>query len=118
MKRKKKPKKVTRKKLADKSLLRRKIIRIILRVCIVLLFLLIFLVFVGLGGLKKPQEPELFRIKDECSLVMGNLIHSIKDEGECKLRCFNDCGIRRMEYDLSKFREVTNSCNSCDCYCR
>lgn len=94
-----------------------------------IIFLLIFLIAVFIclvfiqseildkikTALKKPQ---LFVIKDECAIITNQLIHQIKNEGECKARCRNECTLRDASFNRFEFIESSNSCHNCYCYCR
>src|SRR3989339_897624 len=64
------------------------------------------------------RDPEYLLIKDECALIMGNLIHKIQNEGECKIACQNSCKIKGYFYFNSTFVSFNNQCNTCDCYCK
>jgi len=63
-------------------------------------------------------EPQLFTLKDECSLIVGQLIHTIKDPESCELKCKNNCNIREMKFHDSEFTERQSDCHKCECYCR
>src|SRR3989339_612863 len=67
---------------------------------------------------KNFRDPEYLLIKDECALIMGNLIHKIQNEGECKIACQNSCKIKGYFYFNSTFVSFNNQCNTCDCYCK
>ena len=64
------------------------------------------------------KEPELFIIRDECSLIVGQIIHEMKNEGDCKIMCTNNCILRDMKYYNSSFIQKINSCHTCNCYCK
>lgn len=64
------------------------------------------------------KEVQVYLIEDECGLVVGTLIHQIKDEGECKIECRNECGVRKETFYKSEFTTKENACNICNCYCR
>lgn len=83
-------------------------------VCAVLVLVLVFL---ALSTLESSGEVKKFSVQDECALMMGNLIRQIVDEGSCKTRCNNECDVRNMEFEDSKFVAQNNSCHVCDCYC-
>jgi hypothetical protein len=97
---------------------RKKIVRILLALGTLLLLLLGGLFFIEKGVFEKPRETQKFTLLDECSLVLGNLLHSINEQGECRLRCKNNCEIRNLNFENSEFREEENNCHTCDCYCR
>jgi len=63
------------------------------------------------------KEPELFVIRDECSLIFNNIIHEIKNEGECTIICKNECEMRDKIFHDSEFVKKEDSCHICNCYC-
>lgn len=65
----------------------------------------------------EKSEPENFVVRDECSLVMGNLIHQIRDDGECRIKCTNDCSVREMDFVNFSFEGRNDDCNACNCWC-
>jgi hypothetical protein len=82
----------------------------------VLVLVLVGLIMSSLGFFKN-SELEMFTLKDECSLVMGNLIHQIRDGGECRIKCVNECDVRNMDFVEFEFLGKNNDCNSCECWC-
>jgi ethanolamine utilization protein EutA (predicted chaperonin) len=68
-------------------------------------------------GVFESNSPELFVIKDECGNVLGNLIHQIRDEGECRIKCVNECDVRGMDFFDFGFALKIDDCNSCECWC-
>jgi len=92
-------------------------VRVLLAIALVLLILIGFLLIVQSGTFEKKSEPEYFSLQDECQAVMGNLMHSINNEGECKLRCINHCDIREMNFEGFEFIEETTACSHCGCSC-
>ena len=70
----------------------------------------------------KPQEKrpvdKSFQIADECGLIMGNLLHTIKNEDACKIKCRAQCMTIELEYGSSFFNESLKSCNTCECNCK
>lgn len=96
----------------------KKIFILILLLSILLIILLIAQLdlITYLKNIKK--EPELFVIKDECALILNNLIHQIKTEGECKIKCEHNCDIREKNFHDSEFIEKNDDCNICNCYCK
>lgn len=109
-KRKKMKKKIRKRKI---SLL----VKGIFAVIGILIILLLFLVLANLGIFEKSEQPKFFSVTDECSIVIGNLIHQVRDAGDCKIRCINECDIQDMKFDSIEFSSPDNSCNICDCYC-
>lgn len=82
------------------------------------IFLLIFFILLNFNIFNFLKEPVSFKIKDECSLVMDNIIYQIQDAGICRMMCINECEIRGMKYYKSDFSHVEDSCNNCECYCK
>ena len=93
-------------------------ILIIIFVLIVLLLILLIVEYstLNLGFLIK--KPKLFVIKDECSLILNNIIHKMKNGDECRIVCRNECELRKMSFHNSEFIEGNNSCHTCNCYCK
>ncbi len=102
------------KKRNEKSL-----IRIVLIVIFFLLAATVILILVDnsedISIIKTPKE---YLIEDECGLVVGNLIHQIKNEGECRIKCRNECEVREESFYDSEFEERENACHLCICYCK
>jgi hypothetical protein len=90
----------------------------ILIIGIILLLILLILILYSVGFFDKPKTEQLFLVRDECSLVMGNVIHNLRNDGDCHIRCRNECTIRDMDFVRASFTEKNNSCHACDCYCR
>src|SRR3989338_1359390 len=93
--------------------------KLIGKILIVILILFIILIILLLIQYKKldlsilTRKPQLFIIKDECSLILGNIIHKIKNGDECKIFCRNECILRKIEFYNSEFIESNNSCHTC-----
>jgi hypothetical protein len=91
---------------------------------IFLVLLLGFLVYLVLGEFDffakdLGEEVELdFFINDECSIIAGQLIHVINNEGNCKIMCRAHCEVREKEYSNSSFMTRENACHQCHCYCK
>ncbi|RMD45313.1 hypothetical protein D6829_02610 [Candidatus Pacearchaeota archaeon] len=98
---------------------RQKVIRVILGLCVALIIALGVLIYANLGGFEKEKPPALFKIRDECSIVAGKFVHTMESEGNCKVRCLNECEIRDKTFFSSKFLvSKPPSCNLCECYCK
>jgi hypothetical protein len=98
---------------------KRKIVfRILTLILICLIFLLIFLVLINIQDFSLFKKAIKIEIKDECSLMLNNIIHQIKDQDICKMMCSNECEIRGLKIESSAFFPKENSCSSCDCYCK
>lgn len=63
------------------------------------------------------SSPYEVSVVDGCSLIMGNLVHYIRDETDCKLNCASRCEIDSAKYYNSSFEFSNSSCSSCSCYC-
>ncbi len=101
----------------------RKGVFIIIILLIVLLLVIIPILLFQLNIIGNPlknlnSKPQLFVIKDECSLIVGKLIHNIKDEGSCQLICRSNCEVRSLNFYNSEFKEIEKDCNECNCYCK
>ena len=98
---------------------KKKIIFLLLFVTLMFfLLLLIFLSILNLNFFGLFNKPISFEIKDECSLMMNNLIEQIKDEDVCKMMCINECELRDKKIFDFDFLKKEDSCNYCYCYCR
>jgi hypothetical protein len=64
------------------------------------------------------NKPRLYVIPDECSLIMNNLIHQIKNEDDCRIRCVNLCNGEDKRITSSTLLTPVNSCYECNCYCK
>jgi hypothetical protein len=98
------------------------LIKIILAIIIILSLLLVIMIVIQFGIIdwikSLTKEPKLFVLKDECSLIMNNLFHTINDENNCKVFCTNHCQLNEMRYHSSEFVVGYQSCNTCNCYCK
>jgi len=80
--------------------------------------LAIFLAFMLLKNvLKQDKKPVTVAVRDECSLVLGNIIHPIKDKDGCGVKCVNECRSRELRVLDVVFEEKTTECHSCMCFC-
>ena len=84
----------------------------------ILVAILIGLILFNMGAFEKKTDIFKFSIDDECSIIMGNLIHNIRDGGDCKIKCMNNCEIRELDFYDSEFVFENSSCHTCDCYCQ
>jgi len=82
-----------------------------------LILILVVLILFSIGAFENKGEVQKFSIDDECSLIMGSILHNIRDGGECKIKCANNCEIREMTFHDSEFFLQNASCHTCDCYC-
>lgn len=106
------------KPLLKKSVRRNKLAMGVLIAAIVLAIMLALLGLFIFGFFEQPGAEERFVLQDECNLVMGNLIHQIRTDGDCIIRCRNECELREMDFVRMEFVPQNNSCHDCDCYCR
>jgi len=63
-------------------------------------------------------KEQLFMVKDGCSMIVGNLMHTINNDDDCKRQCKSDCQVREMNFQRFVFTKVPNNCNECSCYCK
>ncbi len=115
-KKKKEEKIIMNKKKETKKLIKK--IYIIILILTTIIIILLIIDFLPKENLNPLKEPELYVIKDECSVVLSSIIHQIKNEGECRIRCRNECEIRGKEIDNIEFTEQISDCNICNCYCK
>ncbi|MGV8152533.1 MAG: hypothetical protein ACP5OG_05620 [Candidatus Nanoarchaeia archaeon] len=86
---------------------------------IIILFILIIFQFRLYNFVLSPfKKPVQIKVNDECSLIFNQILHQIKDEGACRIKCENECLTHSLSYSNSKFTEKTDSCNICECYCK
>ncbi|MFA5857104.1 MAG: hypothetical protein WC867_07105 [Candidatus Pacearchaeota archaeon] len=101
---------------------KKKISKKLIIITIVLLVILTSLILSEFGFYDKikniNKEPSLIELKDECSLIMNTILHQIENEDKCKIRCYNECNIRKMKFFRVEFSFQENSCHKCDCYCK
>ena len=117
-------------KSKDKSIInkfkrykKRKITLISIFLLVFLLVIMLLLFLFQLEIIKNPYakfgaKPILFKIRDECSLIVGQLIHTYNDEGSCKNRCNAECEVRNFNFYNVEFIEKEKDCHECNCYCR
>ncbi len=88
----------------------------------ILILILLALISINLNfeGFVKSifRSSELIVIKDNCGVVMDNLIHEIKSEDVCRIRCINECVLLEKSIDRVEFIENESSCYKCNCYCK
>lgn len=93
----------------------------ILRLAIIILFLvlvgLLLMQFCPLEEIFKKASVETVIIEDKCSLILGSVIHQIKDDASCFIMCKNECAVRGKNIKDHRFSSLNESCNSCLCNC-
>ncbi|MFH1802002.1 MAG: hypothetical protein ABH864_00960 [archaeon] len=99
------------------------LIGIVLIVLLAVLVLLVPVLLYQLGLVNNPFtnlhfQPKEFIVKDECAMIVGNLIHPIQDEGICEQRCKMDCDVRGLFFYDFEFTESVGDCHTCKCRCR
>jgi hypothetical protein len=62
------------------------------------------------------KKPKMFVINDPCSLIFNQVVHKIKNDGDCKINCKNEIQLKEVIFYKSEFIEKNNSCNTCNCY--
>lgn len=88
----------------------------IISICLLIVYLVYF--FTGFNFIFEIfDEPKKFEVVDECGVIMGRLIHQVRDKDDCELQCKNFCDIKDMSFDSFDFTESEESCHKCDCYC-
>jgi hypothetical protein len=89
-----------------------------------LLFILIaFLIILLIINFKvwqyfSKKEIITVNIKDECSVMLQNVLHNIKDSASCENSCLARCYTLKKEYYNSEFVGKENECNDCKCSCK
>jgi len=72
-----------------------------------------------ISKIKSPfRESTFISIEDECSLIMGNLVHQIKDDDSCAIRCYNECNLIDSKVKDYEFIMSQSECSTCNCYCK
>jgi len=98
-----------------------KISKILIILIIILSLILLIIILIQLDIKNKIDkifaEPKILTIEDKCSLIMNNLLHEIKNEDDCKIRCNNQCSLENMRVYKSELITPQNSCYACKCYC-
>jgi hypothetical protein len=67
---------------------------------------------------KLTAEVQVFSVEDRCSLIAGQLIHTLSNEDECKVRCKSTCESWNTQFQNSEFLQKEKDCNICNCYCK
>ncbi len=112
-------KKEKKEKIMSKKRKGKNLIRIILIIIFFLLAATVILIWMDNSqNINLTKTPNRYLIEDECGIVVGNLIHQIKNEGECRIECRNECEIRKESFHESEFEERENACHLCTCYCK
>lgn len=101
----------------------KKIIQISIIILALVLLLLSLFLLVETGIIKNPldrlnSKNKVYNLQDECSLIVGQLIHSIEDENDCQLKCRTNCNVRGETYLYEEFIKSENNCHTCTCSCR
>lgn len=98
-----------------------KMTKIFIGISLILLLVILGLVFKEYFYKKifKENKTERFVINDECSVFMDNIIHQIKDDADCNIKCRAECLVRKKEPINHTFKSnFSGPCFSCECYCR
>jgi hypothetical protein len=113
-----KKEKINFKKKPKKRLI--KLVLIILTIILILVLLMTLVIqYNFINNFKNLQPKEkIFLIKDECSLILGQIIHQIRDKDECRIRCINECRLENLNIKKSDFVLGNNSCHACNCFCK
>ena len=102
--------------MKKKKKLSKKVILITLILALTLLVLLA--IQYDVWNINITKKIKHIKIMDECSIMVGKLIHQIKDSDGCKLKCLAECDINKMKFYDSEFLLKNESCHNCECYCR
>lgn len=98
---------------------RRSILALYSGIALLVLAIIILYLLSGGASIKKMiGAPKEYSIADECSIILNNIIHQIKTDGDCRIKCRNECGIRGESFFESNFTEEKSRCSTCICYCR
>lgn len=101
------------------------LVKMIVVILALLVLLLVFEILVENGIMKNPfsgwndnHEIQQFSIKDSCSVIAGQLIHTILSEDECGVRCKTNCELRALSFESFDFALKSEDCHVCNCYCK
>ncbi len=99
---------------------KKKRLKVILNTLYILTLILILLILIDLKVWKYLDKKEIVEIslQDKCSILFGNVLHTIKDESSCENSCRAECITREMKFYNSKFILSSESCNTCNCQCK
>lgn len=89
----------------------------LLFILIITLIILLIINFKAWGYFSK-KEIVMIDIPDECSWMVGTILHNIKDDAGCENSCRAQCYILEKNYYDSDFTRNETSCNECKCYCK
>ncbi|MGD9276135.1 MAG: hypothetical protein PVJ67_03095 [Candidatus Pacearchaeota archaeon] len=96
----------------------KKLIKKLLILVGVLIFVLVILLIINSDFKTFFKSTQLIVIEDNCGVAVGNLIHEIKSEDNCKVMCNNECNVLDKSFVRVEFSDETGSCYECLCYCR
>lgn len=86
---------------------------------VLILALVLVFEFLDFSKVKKHfDDPTYVEILDECSIIMGNLVHQVRDLDDCTIRCHNECVLMESDVDSVDFISSQSGCNTCSCYCK
>jgi hypothetical protein len=105
-------------KTTKKNRLLNKIIFLAIILAVIFLILLAIWLEIPLFLEELFKKPQMFQIKDECSMILSKLIHQINDQNACKIKCISECSFRETEFYNSSFIPNEDSCSICNCYCK
>ena len=80
--------------------------------------------FVGLRAISSamvsvlPGGKTTFEVADDCGIMFGRVLHSIKNEETCAQKCRVKCQVEQLDYESSSFALDINACNKCTCVCK
>jgi hypothetical protein len=64
-----------------------------------------------------PPQEVVYNIPDECGPIHGQILHSVKDESTCRIRCRGHCQSLDYEFSASAFQDRGTRCHLCNCTC-
>jgi hypothetical protein len=107
----------------NKKIFSRKLVYVILIIFVLILGGLVLGLLFEFNIIGNPlsamtAKTQVFFVEDRCSLIVGQLIHTLNDESECKVRCRTTCELRGVQFYDFEFVQKTEDCNTCKCYCK
>lgn len=97
--------------------LRKNNLILILAICLVVIGIFLLIENEFIENPFTSREPVTIEARDFCSLIAGNVLHTINNGDECRLQCLAQCETRDMSLGDSEFNKIENDCNTCSCYC-
>ncbi|MBN1156115.1 hypothetical protein JXA85_00725 [Candidatus Woesearchaeota archaeon] len=91
-----------------------------LLIILAILVVVIMILYVDFSKINPFRKEKYFKLDDVCGVIPGgiNLIHTINDEEECDVQCYNKCISSNLKKIKSTFVMMETECNRCNCECR